>query len=73
MNTPASNSKKAEPYVRKLIEVLNSDNKSYIKIFERCQKIVDAVGFPTDDELKRATFAQETMVAAKSMLEKKSK
>ena len=73
MDTPAPNSKKAEAYALKLIESLNSDSKSYIKIFERCQRIIDDVGFPTDDELKRGKFAQEAMAAAKGFLAKKSK
>lgn len=73
LDTPAPNSRKAEAYARKLIDALNSDNKSYIKIFERCQKIIDDVGFPTDDELKRAKFAQEIMTAARLIVAKKSK
>ena len=56
-----------------MCENLSTCSRSYIKIFERCQKIVDDVGFPTDDELKRAKFAQETMAAAKSFLEKKTR
>lgn len=73
METPAPNSKKAEAYARKLIDALNSDSKSYIKTFERCQKIIDDVGFPTDDELKRAKFSQEAMAATKSFLAKKAR
>lgn len=73
MDTPAPNSKKAEAYALKLIDALNSETKSYIKVFERCQKIIDELGFPTDDELKRARFAQETMAAARQVLAKKGK
>ncbi len=73
MDTPAPNAKRAEGYALKLIEALNSEEKSYIKTFERCQKIIDDLGFPTDDELKRARFSQETMVAARELLAKKGK
>ncbi|SIT49282.1 conserved hypothetical protein [Paraburkholderia piptadeniae] len=73
MDTPAPNSKKAEAYALKLIEALNSETKSYIKTFERCQKIIDDLGFPTDDELKRARFAQQTMTAVREVLAKKGK
>jgi hypothetical protein len=68
IDTPLPNSKKAENYAAKLIQILNSDSRSYIKIFERCQKIIDAIGFPTDDELKRAKFAQETQAMATKIL-----
>ncbi len=73
METPLANSKKAAVYASKLIDALNSDNRSYIKIFEKCQKTIDIVGFPTDDELKRAKFTNEVMTAAKLQLEKKGK
>lgn len=73
MDTPTPNSKKAEAYALKLIDALDSEARSYIKIFERCQKIIDDLGFPTDDELKRARFAQETMAAARQVLAKKGK
>lgn len=73
MDTPASNSKKAEAYALKLICALNSDSKSYVKTFERCQKIIDDVGFPTDDELKRGRYSQQLMNAARSLLAKKTK
>ena len=70
IETPPPNSKKAQAYATKLIDALNSESRSYIKTFERCQKIVDEVGFPTDDELKRGKFTQELYSAAKSTLTK---
>lgn len=73
MDTPPPNSKKAEAYSLKLIEALNSESRSYIKTFEQCQTIIDEVGFPTDDELKRAKFANELIAAAKMKLAKKRK
>ena len=71
MDTPQPNSKKADGYAVKLIEALNSDGRTYIKTFERCQRIVDEVGFPTDDEIKRGKFGQEAMAATKALLGKK--
>jgi len=68
MDTPPPNSKKAQAYASKLIDSLNSGSRSYIKIFERCQKIVDDVGSPTDDELKRGKFTQELQVRARTAL-----
>ncbi|WP_208459059.1 AIPR family protein [Burkholderia gladioli] len=73
METPEPNSKKAEGYALKLIDALNSEERSYIKTFERCQKIIDELGFPTDDELKRARFSQETKDAARKLLAKKGR
>lgn len=63
METPQPNSKKAESYATKIIDLLSSDNKAHIKIFEKAQKIIDSVGFPTDDALKRARFTQDLMAA----------
>ena len=70
-DTPPPNSKKAEAFARKLIDVLNDDSKSYIKTFEKCQRIVSAVGMPTDDELKRARFGQDLLAETKKQLRKK--
>jgi len=70
-DTPAPNSKKAEAFARRLIDGLNAESKSYIKTFETCQRIVDAVGMPTDDELKRARFGQDLLAETKRWLAKK--
>lgn len=70
-DTPPPNSKKAEAFARKLIDALNDESKSYIKTFEKCQRIVDAVGLPTDDELKRARFGQDLLSETKRQLGKK--
>lgn len=69
--TALPNSKRAEAFTRKLIDALNDDSRSYIKTFEKCQRIVDAVGMPTDDELKRARFGQELLAETKRQLAKK--
>jgi hypothetical protein len=70
METPQPNSKKAETYAAKIFDLLNSDDKSHIKIFERAQKIIDGVGFPTDDAIKRGRFSQDLMAAVSKYLAK---
>lgn len=70
-DTPAPNSKKAEQFARGLIDALNAESKGYIATFEKCQRIVDAVGMPTDDELKRARFGQDLLTETKRALAKK--
>lgn len=70
-DTPPPNSKKAEVFAKKLIDALNDESKSYIKTFEKCQRIVDAVGLPTDDELKRARFGQDLLAETKKQLGKR--
>ncbi|WP_437529807.1 AIPR family protein [Sorangium sp. So ce726] len=60
-DTPVANSKKAEAYAAALIETLTSESNEYVRIFEHCQKIVDTVGHPTDDMLKRSRFAADLM------------
>lgn len=58
-------SKKADKYAEKIIKTLNSSNKSYIALFEECHKIIDSVGIPSDDELKRAKFTSALLEAAR--------
>jgi hypothetical protein len=71
MDTPQPNAKKAESYGAKIIDLLNSEDRSYIKVFERCQKVIDTVGLPSDDALKRGRFTQEIMnEAAKRVVRK---
>jgi hypothetical protein len=71
MEVPRPNANKAEGYASKIITALTSDAKDYIKMFEKCQKIIDDVGFPTDDALKRGKFTQDLMAAAEKSLKKK--
>ncbi|MFC0348633.1 AIPR family protein [Undibacterium danionis] len=73
MDTPQPNAKKAEQYAMKLIELLNSEDKAYIKVFEKCQKIIDLVGFPSDDVLKRGRFTQDIMAAAEKRVQRKER
>lgn len=63
MNVPAPNSNKADGYANQLIKILNDDKKPYIRIFEKCQQIISAVGIPSDDALKRAKFSSDLMKA----------
>lgn len=58
---PASN--KANSYAVKLIEILNSEDKAYIKIFEKCQAAIDKLGMPTDDALKRGKYTADLMAS----------
>ncbi len=70
MDVPTPGSRKAEIYASKLIEALNSENRSYIKIFEKCQALIDEVGFPSDDALKRGKFTQDLMNSTAAKLTK---
>lgn len=62
------NSGKAEKYANDIILTLLSDDRGYIDKFEQCQKIVDAVGFPSDDTLKRAKFTADLRAKALEIL-----
>lgn len=68
MKVPEANSKRVGAYVSKLIDILHSENKAYIKIFEKCQIIIDEVGMPTADSLKRGKFSQDLADAARVKL-----
>lgn len=70
LEVPQPNSKKAEAYAAKLISTLNSDRKPYIQIFEQCQKIIEQVGIPTDDSLKREKYTADLMRATLATLPK---
>ena len=66
---PSSN--KADKYADKIIKSLSTKTKSYTSTFEKCQAIIDYIGFPTDSELKRAKFTQDLQNAAKTYLQGK--
>lgn len=70
VEVPQPNSRKAEAYAAKLISTLNSDKKPYIQIFEQCQSIIDQVGIPTDDMLKREKYTVDLMSATLATLPK---
>lgn len=67
---PPANSRKADAYAGKIIGVLNSEDKLYMGVFQKCQDIIDSVGFPTDDALKRGKFTQDLMQATERFLVK---
>ncbi|MDM0086892.1 MULTISPECIES: AIPR family protein [unclassified Variovorax] len=68
LEAPLPNSGKAEAYALKIIDFLTAEDKAYLKVFEDCQKIIDIVGFPTDDALKRGKFTQDLMTATGKFL-----
>lgn len=70
-DVPLPNSKAADKYAQTIIDILNSEDKLYIQIFEECQNLIDTVGFPTDDSLKRGKFAQDLMTAVQHRFRKK--
>jgi AIPR protein len=70
VDVPQPNSKKAEVYAAKIISTLNSDKRPYIQIFEKCQSIIDQVGIPTDDTLKREKYTVDLMNATLAALSK---
>lgn len=53
---PQPNAKRADGYASKIIATLNSSKKEYVKIFETCHEIIEIIGVPSDDALKRAKF-----------------
>jgi hypothetical protein len=68
MEVPLAGANKAPAYAKKLIDVLNSDEKAYIGIFLKCQQAIDQVGMPTEDALKRAKFSAELMAEAATLV-----
>jgi len=70
LEVPQPNSNKAEAYAARLISTLKSDRKPYIQIFEQCQKIIDQVGIPTDDSLKREKYTADLKRATLATLPK---
>jgi AIPR protein len=70
IEVPPPSSKKAESYAQKIISTLNSDKRLYVPIFEQCQEIINQVGIPTDDALKREKYAIDLMNATMAALPK---
>jgi hypothetical protein len=64
-----TNSKRADAYAKKVISILTSKDKKYIKVFESCHKIIDSIQPPpTDDQIKRSKFTNELMLKAKKII-----
>lgn len=64
MDVPPSNSNKADGYAKKIIEILQSEDKKYISLFQKAQDLVGLIDNPTDDELKRAKYTNLIREAA---------
>lgn len=56
---PPANSNKSELYAKKIIESLNSPDKRYIKIFEKCQTLTDNIPIESEDDFKTNKFTAE--------------
>jgi hypothetical protein len=68
---PAPNSKKAEKEAQKIVNILNSDTKSYIPIFEECQTLMKEIGIPSDDALKRNKFTTDLRISVENYIKNK--
>lgn len=68
MEAPKPNSRKASAYAEKMIKILNTKDR-HVEIFKTAQTIIDKVGKPSDDSLKRAKFTNDLTQAVKNYLE----
>ncbi|MCO4209095.1 AIPR family protein [Aeromonas hydrophila] len=71
MTVPEPNSKKADAYAKKTINMLTSPDKKYVDVFKKVQEIIDSVPAPTDDELKRQKYYLKLREASEKYLQKK--
>lgn len=67
---PPANSNKAEAYARKIIESLNSSDKKYIKIFDKCQVLIDSIHIESEDDFKTNKFTAEVHKKLEEALKK---
>ncbi|WP_053981980.1 AIPR family protein [Marinagarivorans algicola] len=65
---PKPNARKSDTYAKKVISILNADDKQYVDYFIRAQKILDVIAEPTDDELKRGKYTSKIIEEAKLYL-----
>lgn len=70
---PLASSNKAEVYARKIIESLNSPEKKYIKIFEKCQSVIDSIHVESEDDFKTNKFTAEVHKKLEEALKKQPK
>jgi hypothetical protein len=68
IEVPLPGANKAPQYAKKLIDILNSDDKAYVKIFEKCQDAIEKLGVPTDDALKRAKYTADLTATVQGMI-----
>ncbi|EYI39877.1 hypothetical protein SEEH1576_07598, partial [Salmonella enterica subsp. enterica serovar Heidelberg str. 41576] len=45
-------------------------NEEYIENFKTCQRIIDSIEMPTDDQIKRGKYTSELKEAAEKFLNK---
>lgn len=65
------NSKAANPYALKIIETLLSADKVYEDLFKQCFEVIDSIGFPTRDVIKRSKYQADLFNAVEKKLKKK--
>ncbi|EKQ8001231.1 AIPR family protein [Raoultella ornithinolytica] len=68
IDTPDSSSKKISKYCDNILKTLL--NEEYIEHFKTCQKIIDSIEMPTDDQIKRGKYTTELKDAAEEFLKK---
>lgn len=66
--TPDPSSKKITAYCDKVLKTLL--NEEYIENFKTCQRIIDSIEMPTDDQIKRGKYTSELKDAAEKYLNK---
>ena len=66
--TPDPSSKKITAYCDKVLKTLL--NEEYIENFKTCQRIIDSIEMPTDDQIKRGKYTSELKEAAEKYLNK---
>lgn len=62
MEVPAPNSGKITAFCNKVMRTLTTDE--YVENFKECQKIIDRLPFPTDDQIKRGKYTSDLRAMA---------
>ncbi|EJH5690897.1 abortive phage infection protein, partial [Escherichia coli] len=62
MDVPAPNSGKITPFCNNIMKTLTTDE--YVENFKECQKIIDKLPFPTDDQIKRGKYTSDLRTMA---------
>lgn len=69
VETPDPSSKKITAYCEKILSTLCNDE--YIDNFRECQKIIDSIELPTDDQIKRGKYSSDLREAAEAYFKNK--
>lgn len=69
VETPDPSSKKITAYCERILSTLCNDE--YIDNFKECQKIIDSIELPTDDQIKRGKYSSDLREAAEVYLKNK--